>query len=305
MKKENFYHRYRNNKISKNRTEAWRAKINSSNSSYVTKEVPQENNQSKSNSPRAIKPIILYAKSNKQTKTNRKFIDSLFILLYSLYQFVALSFLKFWFPSGTKNSSLLLFFSLLTMHLLLLVYLFMHKSNFSKLVNKGLLLSTLLLTITFFAGNLSQVTINQKVYLASSQKAKLYKEAKTMLFSLNLLENRDSFLNNDISYLANNNIELLKIQSDDASISSYWTDKRVYTSTNTANAALLIAKSANNQKLALTQIVNELNQHDTANIPLANNYEKEARKQYLQAANLIGLEIGKFGIPLKDLEGKP
>ena len=181
----------------------------------------------------------------------------------------------------------------------------MHKSNFSKLVNKGLLLSTLLLTITFFAGNLSQVTINQKVYLASSQKAKLYKEAKTMLFSLNLLENRDSFLNNDISYLANNNIELLKIQSDDASISSYWTDKRVYTSTNTANAALLIAKSANNQKLALTQIVNELNQHDTANIPLANNYEKEARKQYLQAANLIGLEIGKFGIPLKDLEGKP
>ena len=305
MKKENFYHRYRNNKISKKRTEAWRAKINSSNSSYVTKEVPQENNQSKSNSPRAIKPIILYAKSNKQTKTNRKFIDSLFILLYSLYQFVALSFLKFWFPSGTKNSSLLLFFSLLTMHLLLLVYLFMHKSNFSKLVNKGLLLSTLLLTITFFAGNLSQVTINQKVYLASSQKAKLYKEAKTMLFSLNLLENRDSFLNNDISYLANNNIELLKIQSDDASISSYWTDKRVYTSTNTANAALLIAKSANNQKLALTQIVNELNQHDTANIPLANNYEKEARKQYLQAANLIGLEIGKFGIPLKDLEGKP
>jgi hypothetical protein len=63
----------------------------------------------------------------------------------------------------------------------------------------------------------------------------------------------------------------------------------------------LLAKAANNQRLALVQIDNELNQHDPVNIPLANNYEKEARKQYLQAANLIGSEVGKYGISIEDL----
>lgn len=305
MSKENFYHRYRNNKISKKRAEAWRAKINASNSSYSVKEnqdLKDDVAASQLSQKPFKKPRVTNSVPNMPKNKIGKVKSILLLFIFTIYLFTSISFLAFWYPSSTTNSSLFLFITLVVIQLLLIIYLISVREYLSSMLKKGLPIITIILVITYLAGSFSQVSINNQVYLSTSHKAKLFKEAKTMLISLQILESRDSFLNNDITYISNNNIELLKMITDDASISAYWTDKRKYTSTNTENAALLLAKAANNQKLAMEQIENELNQHDPANIPLANKYEDEARKQYLQAANLVGLEVGKYKIPLKDLE---
>ncbi len=307
MSKGNFYQRYRNNKISKKRTEAWRSKINASNSSYSVKENnPNINNVYTQSDPTVAstpnsEPKIINSIQNKTPSKIGKFASVLILLVFSSFLFTSLSFLSLWFPSNSTKSSVFLFYTLLAVQVTLFVYIISIRSKLNNLLKKGLPIITFILITTFISGSYSQVNINDKVYLSTSLEAKLYRDAKTMLHSLRILESRDNFLNNDITYIANNNIELLKMIDDNASISAYWTDKRKYTSSNIENAALLLAKAANNQRLALVQIDNELNQHDPVNIPLANNYEKEARKQYLQAANLIGLEVGKYGISIEDL----
>ena len=307
MSKGNFYQRYRNNKISKKRTQAWRSKINASNSSYSVKENnPNINNSYNQAEPSLAstpisQPKIVNSIQNKTSTKIGKLASILILLAFTSFLFTSLSFLSLWYPSKSSKSSVFLFYTLLAIQITLLFYLISIRSRLNNFLKKGLTIITLILTITFIAGSYSQVYINEKVYLTTSPEAKLYRDAKTMLHSLRILESRDNFLNNDITFIANNNIELLKMIDDNASISAYWTDKRKYTSSNIENAALLLAKAANNQRLALVQIENELNQHDPVNIPLANNYEKEARKQYLQAANLIGSEVGKYGISIEDL----
>jgi hypothetical protein len=307
MSKGNFYQRYRNNKISKKRTEAWRSKINASNSSYSVKDnnpnVNHAYNQTEPNlaSTPNPQPKIVKSIQNKTSIKIGKFASALILLSFTCFLFASLSFLSLWYPSKSSKSSVFLFYTLLAIQVMLFIYITSIRSKLNNILKKGLSIITLILTITFIAGSYSQVSINEKVYLTTSLEAKLYRDAKTMLHSLRILESRDNFLNNDITFIANNNIELLKMIDDNASISAYWTDKRKYTSANIENAALLLAKAANNQRLALVQIDNELNQHDPVNIPLANNYEKEARKQYLQAANLIGSEVGKYGISIEDL----
>lgn len=307
MSKGNFYQRYRNNKISKKRTQAWRSKINASNSSYSVKENnPNINNVYTQSEPTVAstlnsEPKIINSIQNRTSSKIGKFASVLILLVFSSFLFTSLSFLSLWFPSKSTKSSVFLFYTLLAVQVTLFIYIISIRSKLNNLLKKGLPIITFILITTFISGSYSQVNINDKVYLSTSLEAKLYRDAKTMLHSLRILESRDNFLNNDITYIANNNIELLKMIDDNASISAYWTDKRKYTSSNIENAALLLAKAANNQRLALVQIDNELNQHDPVNIPLANNYEKEARKQYLQAANLIGSEVGKYGISIEDL----
>jgi len=203
----------------------------------------------------------------------------------------------------SKNSNIFIFYPIVALYA---TYIFWVIFRAYKISLKSLFLRLLiivLLLVTYLTGLTSQVVINQKVFLTTSQTSALYQNAKLMYEDLLIIEKRSQYLSQDLNILTNNTQEIANIVLDNSKIGTFW-DKKISNSNQDLNPVIYtLSKLLNEQNSQAHTILNQIAQPDPANLILIKESQNQVNNGLIIAGNELGVAIAKYNITLKMIRG--